>query len=335
MSSSSRKLISVVTPCYNEEMNILECAEKVRRIFESDLPEFRHEHIICDNASTDRTLELVSELATRDRRIKVIANARNFGPFHSLFNGITNAKGDAVVLFLPADLQDPPELIVQFVRLWEQGYEVVYGVRRWREESLVMRSIRRVYYRLVAESANIVIPEGAGEFQLVDRKVIEALKCFDDYYPYVRGMVAYCGFRSVGVDYTWRARKRGVTKNNLFRLVDQALNGLISFTNLPMRLFMAAGLVVASLSILYGLASLVLNLIYYRRIAPPGIPTLIVAIFFFSGIQLFSFGVLGEYIVAIHFQVRKRPMVVERFRLNFDHSAEPPTPDMAESGLAT
>src|SRR4051794_36328143 len=178
MAPETKTLLSIVTPCYNEELNVVECYETIRRILETELPDCDYEHIFCDNASTDRTLDLLRDLAARDRRVRVIANARNFGPFHSLFNGIVNTRGDAVVLFLPADLQDPPELIPQFVGLWRQGYEVVYGVRRWREEGLVMRSIRRAYYRLVAETANIVVPQGAGEFQLVDRKVIDALRQF-------------------------------------------------------------------------------------------------------------------------------------------------------------
>jgi glycosyltransferase involved in cell wall biosynthesis len=316
-----RALISIVTPCFNEELNVVECYEAVRRIFEAELPAYDHEHIFCDNASTDRTLDLLRGLAARDRRVKVIANARNFGPFHSNFNGILSTRGDAVLLLLAADLQDPPELIPQFVRLWEQGYEVVYGVRRWREEGRIMRTIRRAYYRLVAETANIEVHQGAGEFQLTDRKVVDALHRFDDYYPYIRGMVAYCGFRAVGVDYTWKARKRGVTKNNLIRLIDQGLNGLISFTNVPMRLCMAVGLFIATLSFSWGLISFIFNLLYYRKLAPPGIPTLIVALFVFSGIQLFTFGVMGEYLAAIHAQVRKRPLVVERERINFDEPA--------------
>ena len=318
MTVDAEKLLSIVTPCYNEEPNVDECYETVKRIVETELPGYRYEHIFCDNASTDRTLELLKALAGRDTRVKVIANARNFGPFHSLFNGIIAARGDVVLLFLAADLQDPPELIPQFVKLWEQGYEVVYGVRKWREEGFVMRATRRAYYKLVADTANIVVPQGAGEFQLADRKVVEALRKFDDYYPYVRGMVAYCGFKTIGVDYTWRARKRGFTKNNLVRLIDQALNGLISFTNVPMRLCMAFGLSVAAASFMYGLFALVANLISQRRLAEPGIPTLIVALFFFSGLQLFFFGVIGEYVSAIHAQVRKRPLVVERERLNFE-----------------
>jgi glycosyltransferase involved in cell wall biosynthesis len=297
----TRKLLSIITPCYNEELNVVECRETTRRIVETELPEYDHEHIFCDNASTDRTLDLLRELAAADPRVRVIAS-----------------RGDAVLLCLAADLQDPPELIPQFVRLWEQGHEVVYGVRRWREESFILRNVRKLYYRLVHETSNIAMHQGAGEFQVVDRKVVAALRQFDDYYPYVRGMVAYCGFRSVGVDYTWKSRKRGISKNNFVRLVDQALNGLISFTNVPMRLCMGAGLAIATASFVFGLFSLVVNLVYFRQLAPPGIPTLIVAVFFFSGIQLFAFGVLGEYISAIHAQVRKRPVVVERERINFE-----------------
>jgi glycosyltransferase involved in cell wall biosynthesis len=323
MEPTHRKLISVVTPVYNEEMNAQECYETVRGIFERELPEYDHEHIFCDNASTDNTVAILRKLAAEDRRVKVILNARNFGPLRSNFNGVLAASGDAVVVFLPADLQDPPELIPQFVRLWEQGHEIVYGIRGKREEGLLMRSIRRLYYRMVTYAADIRIPPDVGEFQLVDRMVIAALRQHDDYYPYLRGMIAGCGFRSQGVSYTWRARKRGLSKGRLYLLIDQALNGLISFTNLPMRLSMLVGLLLSVLSIGYAVFSVIVNLIYYQKLAPPGIATLIVAIFFFSGVQLFFLGVIGEYVSAIHFQVRKRPLVIERERINFECPAAP------------
>ena len=195
----NRELISVVTPCYNEEANVAECYEAVKAVFDRQLPGYDHEHVFCDNASTDRTVEILKELAAKDRRVKIIVNSRNFGPFRSLFNGLMSTSGDAVVVFLPADLQDPPEVIVEFIRKREQGYEVVFGIRKQREEGWIMRSVRRVYYRLVSRMANIQIPVDVGEFQLVDRKVVEALRQCDDYYPYVRGMIAGCGFRSAGV----------------------------------------------------------------------------------------------------------------------------------------
>lgn len=318
--ASPRKLISVVTPCYNEEANVEICAATVRHIFETELPGYDYEHIFCDNASRDRTEELMRGLAANDSRIKIILNARNFGPFRSLFNGVMAASGDAVVLFLPADLQDPPEMIPSMVAQWEAGHQVVYGIRANREEGAVMRFIRRRYYRLVKRWAEVDIPVDVGEFQLVDKIVIKALHRFEDYYPYLRGMVASCGFKATGVAYKWKARKRGLSKNRLYHLVDQGLNGLVSFTNVPLRLCLSVGVTLAAVSLLYGFASLGVMLYDFFahgiRLAQPGIPTLIAAIFFFSGVQLFFIGVLGEYIGAIHGQVRKRPLVVEKERIN-------------------
>jgi polyisoprenyl-phosphate glycosyltransferase len=315
---TAKKLISIVTPCYNEEENAAECYNVIKSIFEKDLPNYDYEHIFCDNASSDRTLEILKDLARRDRRVKIIVNSRNFGPFHSNFNGLMSTRGDAVVVFLAADLQDPPELIPELVRLWESGYEVVYGIRKTRQENRLLQSIRSAYYQMVYNLSSIKLLPHVGEYQLVDRVVVEALRHFEDYYPYIRGMIAYCGFRSTGVEYTWKARKRGFSKNSLLNLVDQGLNGLVSFTKIPLRICMGTGLVIAILSFIFALVSFVINLIYFRQFAPPGIPTLIVAVFFFSGLQLFFFGVLGEYIAAIHFQVRKRPVVLERERINFD-----------------
>jgi hypothetical protein len=184
-----------------------------------------------------------------------------------------------------------------------------------------MRSIRRTYYCLISRLADIDLPMNVGEFQLVDRCVVEALRGFDDYYPYVRGMIASCGFKAASVEYTWKARARGFSKNRLYHLIDQGLNGLISFTNVPLRLAMFFGFSVATLSVVYGLVTFVINLIYFRQLAPSGVATLIVALFFFSGLQLFFFGILGEYVGAIHSQVRRRPLVIERERINFTRDA--------------
>jgi glycosyltransferase involved in cell wall biosynthesis len=317
-----KKLISIVTPCYNEEDNVKECYETVKTLFAAKLPAYAYEHIFCDNASTDSTLALLKEIAGGDRNVRIIANARNFGPFRSLFNGVLNARGDAIVVFLPADLQDPPEVITDFVAKWQEGYDVVYGIREKREEHLIMVLLRKLYYRMITRFAEIYIPPDVGEFQLIDRKVLDALKKFEDYYPYVRGMIASCGFSSTGIEYTWKARKRGFSKNNLYRLIDQGLNGLISFTNVPLRLCMLFGFFLAGASIAYALLQLIITLVYYS-LAPPGIPTLIIALFFFSGVQLFFIGLLGEYIGAIHAQVRKRPLVIEKERINFDDGPEP------------
>ena len=313
-----RDKISVVTPCFNEELNVADCYQAVREVFEKELPDCDYEHVFCDNASSDGTVLRLRELAASDPRVKVIVNARNFGPFRSTFNALLATSGDAVVVLLAADLQDPPEMIVEFVRKWREGFEIVYGVRSHREEGLLLRSIRKIYYRMISRFADIDIPNDVGEFQLVDRRVVAVLRQCDDHYPYIRGMIANCGLRAVGVPYTWKARTKGRSNNRLHHLVDQGLNGLISFTKLPMRACMLAGFLLSFLSIAYAGFTLIVNLVYYRELAPPGIATLITALFFFSGVQLLFLGILGEYISAIHFQVRKRPLVIERERINFE-----------------
>lgn len=312
-----KKLISIITPVYNEEENVLDCYSAVKELFTRDLAEYDYEHIFSDNGSSDNTLKILRTLAGENPRVKVIANARNFGPFRSMFNAVLSASGDAVLVFLPADLQDPPELIVDFVRYWEQGYQVVYGIRKTREENRMVTFLRKFYYRLVNRFADFYVPPDVGEFQLVDKVVIEALKECDDYYPYIRGMIASFGFKSMGLEYYMKARAKGFSKNKVYHLFDQALNGIISTSNVPLRLCLLAGLAISILSIVYSFINLGINLVYYRKLVPPGIATLIVALFFFSGVQLFFIGLLGEYMGAIHFQVRKRPMVIEKERINF------------------
>jgi polyisoprenyl-phosphate glycosyltransferase len=316
MTSQTRKCISIVTPCYNEELNVMDCYQVIKDLFATHFPQHDYEHIFCDNASQDRTPAMLANLAARDPRVKVILNAGNFGPFRSMFNGLMASSGDAVVVMV-ADLQDPPELIVDFIKKWELGYDIVYGIRQQREEGSLLRMVRHVYYRTVSRLASIHVPPDVSEFQLIDRKVVDALREFDDYYPYIRGMIAYCGFRSTGIPHVWRARKKGFSKNRLYHLVDQGLNGLISLSNLPMRACMLLGCTVAAMSMVYAVIAMAIAAFYFRQIAAPGIPTLIVALFFFSGVILFFLGVMGEYISAIHSQVRRRPSVVERARFNF------------------
>jgi hypothetical protein len=228
-----------------------------------------------------------------------------------------------VLVFLPADLQDPPEMIAEFVRLWETGIEVVAGARANRQESLALRACRGIFYRIVNALSDIDIPVNVGEFQLIDRKVWQAVIEHDDHYPYIRGIIASVGFRRVIVPYTWVARKRGLSKNNLPRLIDQALNGIFSFTTVPLRFCSFVGFSLSTLCVLYAALAAVLHFIA-PNLAPHGITTLIVAIFFLSGVQMAFIGILGEYVTSIHAQVRKRPLVVELERINMEQAdAEP------------
>lgn len=249
--------------------------------------------------------------------MKVIFNSRNFGAEASMFNALKRAGGDAVLVMLAADLQDPPELLPEFIRHWSEGYKVVFAVRRRRSENKAVTAVRKLFYAWVSRLASINIPENVGEFQLIDRVVADALRNFEERQPYLRGMIASCGFSSIGIDYDMQKRHRGRSKSTLFALVDQGLNGLISFSTVPLRMCMLLGFVIAAFSMAFALVSLVLSAIYFRELAPPGIPALIVAMFFFAGVQLFFLGVLGEYISAIHAQVRGRPLVIEEETLNF------------------
>lgn len=311
------KTISVVTPCFNEAENVEACRDAVAALFAPGAPleGYGREHIFADNDSSDGTQDILRALAAADPAMKIILNARNYGPFRSNFNALRAATGDAVVVFLPADLQDPAEMIPEFVALWETGVEVVAGARINRQESLALRTCRSIFYRTVRSLSDIDIPVNVGEFQLLDRKVWEAVVSHDDHYPYIRGIIASVGFRRVIVPYTWVARRSGISKNNLPRLMDQALNGIFSFTNVPMRLCTFAGIAMAALCLLYATASLGLYFLW-PGLAPRGMTTLIVALFFLSGIQLAFLGILGEYVTSIHAQVRKRPLVVERERIN-------------------
>lgn len=297
------KTISISSPCFNEEENVEECYRVVKELFDGPLDGYKREHIFADNASSDRTVEILKSLAAKDPAVKIIVNTRNFGVFRSSFNGLKYATGDAVLIMLPVDLQDPPELLPEFVSLWEQGYEVIAGARSDREEGFFMRLARKLFYRIVNRLSEFEISPDVGEFQLLDRKAVDALLDHNDQYPYIRGIIASLGFRRIIVPYTWKKRERGVSKHNFFMLLDQALNGIFSFTRAPLRVCTLAGLIIAVASIAFSIFSVILYL-FTPDAAPRGVTTIIVSLFFLSGIQLLFIGVLGEYVTSIHSQVR-------------------------------
>jgi glycosyltransferase involved in cell wall biosynthesis len=317
--------ISIISPCFNEEENVEACHAAVLALFAPGGPLERHEreHIFSDNCSSDGTVAILRRLAAADPAVKVILNARNFGPFRSNFNGLRYATGDGILVFLPVDLQDPPELIPEMVKHWESGIEVVAGARANREETFALRLCRGIFYRIVNTISDFDIPEQVGEFQFIDRKVWEVVVAHQDQYPYIRGIIASAGFRRLILPYTWRARRRGISKNNAVRLIDQAMNGIFAFSSAPMRIASFFGFAIATVALLYALAMLVLVL-FAGNSGPAGSATIIVSLFFFSGVQLMFIGMMGEYITAIHRQVRGGPMVVERERLNLPD--KPPVP---------
>ncbi|MEK2645220.1 glycosyltransferase family 2 protein [Bdellovibrio sp. BCCA] len=314
---SNRKLVSVVTPCFNEQENVQDCYEAIKSLFETKLKDYDYEHIFCDNASGDKTVEELEKIAAQDSRVKVIVNANNFGFLRSMFNGVISSRGDAVIPMMPADLQDPPELIPTFIEYWEKGYKVVYGQRDKRDESFLIESARKLYYKFVNRFSKAKIPLDAGEFQLIDRKVVEALKLFDDYEPYLRGLIAQCGFKSIGVKYFMKAREKGEAKGRLGLLFDLALNGIVSSTTVPIRVGLIFGFLMSLLSLGYAAFLVILFFVNGRSHVNPGMASLMIGLFLLSGIQLFFIALVGEYVASIHNQVRKGPLVVEDRRINF------------------
>jgi len=305
----------VVIGTYNEEENVQELYERIVKVFEG-LGRYRWELIFADNASRDGTLAVLKEIASVDRRVKIIVNRRNFGHIRSPFHALLQARGDAVIS-MPADLQDPPELIADFVGKWEAGVPVVLGVKRSSRDSALMFLVRSSYYGLIRRLSDVEeIPHATG-FGLYDRTFVDLLRDLDDPYPYTRGLVSELGFAYAVVPYDQLARKHGLTKNNFYSLYDMAMVGITSHSKIPLRLATILGFGLSALSLLVALGYLAYKLIFWDRFAV-GIAPLVIGFFLSFSVQLFFLGLLGEYIAVIHTRVMRRPLVIERERVNFD-----------------
>lgn len=311
-----KKLISVMTPCYKEEDNIEDLYSQVKTIFENQLSGYDYEHVFIDNCSKDRTVDILKMLARKDPKVKIIVNARNFGFVRSSYYGLIQPDGDAVI-FLMADLQDPPSLIIDFVTKWEEGHKVVQGVRKNSRESFVLFKVKKLYYYVLSRISDVELTRDTTGFGLYDKCVIQSLRKIDDPYPYFKGLISELGFEIAEVEYVSAARKRGVSSANFFMLYDFALLGITSHSRVPIRVATMAGFVMAILSLFVAIAYLVAKLIN-PNFLPIGIASLHITLFFFSSVQLFFIGLIGEYIGLIHLRSLKRPLVVERERVNFD-----------------
>lgn len=305
-----------MTPCYNEEDNIEDLYSQVKTIFENQLSGYDYEHVFIDNCSKDRTVDILKMLARKDPKVKIIVNARNFGFVRSSYYGLIQPDGDAVI-FLMADLQDPPSLIVDFVTKWEEGYKVVQGVRKNSRESFVLFKVKKLYYYVLSRISDVELTRDSTGFGLYDKCVIQSLRKIDDPYPYFKGLISELGFEIAEVEYVSAARKRGVSSANFFMLYDFALLGITSHSRVPIRVATMVGFVMAILSLFVAIAYLVAKLIN-PNFLPIGIASLHITLFFFSSVQLFFIGLIGEYIGLIHLRSLKRPLVVERERVNFD-----------------
>jgi glycosyltransferase involved in cell wall biosynthesis len=311
----TKKLITIMTPCYNEESNVREVHRRVTAMA-AELPEYRFEHLFADNASKDATVAVLREMAAEDPSVKVIVNARNFGVDRSGMNAFLQADGDAIGT-LVADLQDPPELFVEMIREWEKGAPIVAAIKNSSDESGLMYRIRTAYYRLVSRLTSVEVLEHFTGFGLYDRSVVEHIRNnFRDPYPYFRGMIAELGLPIAKVFYNQKLRKSAITSNNFYTLYDLAMLGITNLSKVPLRLVIFGGFVSAAISFVLGLIYLAYKLIFWNSFSV-GVAPLVLGLFFLGSIQLIALGIIGEYVGSIHTFVQNRPRVTEKERINF------------------
>ncbi|MFI5022515.1 MAG: glycosyltransferase family 2 protein [Alphaproteobacteria bacterium] len=312
-------LLSIIVPVYNEEGNVEPLYDAVNRALQPIADNHSWEFVFTDNCSTDRTFECLERLAARDPRVRAYRFTRNFGFQRSILTGYRLARGDAAVQ-IDCDLQDPPELIRDFVKLWKEGYKIVYGVRRSRPEPFYLRATRRVFYRLIAWLSSDELPPDAGDFRLIDRCVLDLLHAYNDENPYLRGYIASLGYRQIGVSYDRAPRQRGKSAFGFGSLVNLALDGIVGHSILPLRLASVVG-VSLSLLALFAMAVYLVLWFAHDKAWPPGFATLAFLILTSLAVNAIFLGIIGEYLARIYRQVKPRPLtVVERFI----DCAEPP-----------
>jgi glycosyltransferase involved in cell wall biosynthesis len=316
---SDIRTVTILTPCFNEAENVRTLYERVRAVFQP-LSEYKYEHLFIDNASTDDTVAILRDIASRDRNVKVIVNTRNFGHVRSPYHALLQCRGDAVI-GMAADLQDPPEMIPAFLEKWREGYKVVLGVKATSDESSAMFAIRKIGYRVIDALSEVEQIRNNTGFGLFDQAFVAVLRRLPDPYPYFRGIVAELGFKYATIPYNQPKRVRGVTKNNLYRLYDLGIQGIVNHSKIPLRLATIVGFFSSVASLAAAFVYFVMKMLFWYRL-PIGVAPVIIGLFCVASVQLFFLGVLGEYVGSIYTQVRNRPLVIEQERINFDDDVE-------------
>ena len=305
--------LSVIVPLYNEEESLGKLFEWVDSVMTAH--QFDYEIIFIDNASQDGSQKVLRDLAIKDHRVKVIMNTRNFGHIRSGYHALFQASGDAII-GMASDLEDPPELITEFLRKWEQGYKIVLAVKKASHESRVMFKLRQLYYFLLKKASEAPLISNATGFGLYDRRVIDLIKDMQDPYPYFRGMLAELGFELATVDFVKPVRRHGKSSNNIFILYDNAILGFVSHSKLPLRMATLTGFVAALLSLTSAVFYFFYKMLYWDSFTL-GIAPLVIGFFLISSLELIFIGMLGEYVGFIHHKMLNRPIVVEKERINF------------------
>lgn len=310
------KKISIVIPCYNEEENIVQISEAVIQELNKNLSNYEYEIIIVDNYSKDNTRHLIVGLCEKNKRIKAIFNAKNFGQFNSPYHGLLQTTGDCAILIC-ADFQDPINMITEFVKEWENGYKIVIGIKNKSRENKIMYFLRSCYYKIIRKMSNTEIIEHFTGFGLYDKCFIKTLSELNDPTPFLRGIVAELASNRKDIMYEQQKRRAGKTKNNFYSLYDAAMLSFTSYTKVGLRLATFTGVFISIISFIVGIVYLILKLMYWD-IFPAGSAPILIGIFFLGALQIFFIGFLGEYILAINSRIMKRPLVVEEKRINFE-----------------
>ena len=318
--NTTKKTISIMVPCFNEEDNVVPISEAIIHTLEQDLPQYDYELLFIDNCSTDRTQELLRGLCAQNPRIRAIFNAKNFGQFNSPYYGICQTTGDCTIPIC-CDFQDPVEMIPKFVAEWEEGYKIVCGIKPSSRENRFVYFLRSCYYRLIKRMSQVEQIEHFTGFGLYDKSFVDVMRSLDDPTPFLRGVVAELGFKRKDIEYTQARRKSGKSKNNWYSLYDAAMLSITSYTKAGLRLATFSGFILSALSILAAIVYLILKLIYWNRF-PAGTVPILLAVLIFGSIQLFFIGLLGEYVLTLNTRSMKRPLVVEEERINFPPNEE-------------
>jgi glycosyltransferase involved in cell wall biosynthesis len=313
--NSSKKLISIVTSCYNEEGNIVELHDRLTKVMES-LPNYSYEIICIDNHSTDGTSEEIKKLCVLDPKFKAIFNVRNFGPIRSPWHAFFQSRGDIIVV-LCSDLEDPPELIPEMVKKWEEGYKLAMAVRISTEEKGLFPILRKLYYWLLNSVSDTKQLSGMTGFGLYDREVMLEFRKLNEPYPYTRGLISEFGWEVAEIPFHKPVRKRGITKNNFMSYLDMALLAMVNHTRIPIRLATLLGMAMSFFSFIVAFFYLIRKLIFWDEFQA-GIAPALIGIFFLIGLIFIFFGIIGEYIGFITIHILNRPLVIEECRFNFD-----------------
>lgn len=313
--ANKKPLLSIVTPCFNEEANVDELYRRVKASVAA-VDKYDFEFIFIDNHSEDRTVEKIKALAAIDPAVKLIVNTRNFGHIRSPYYAILQSRGLATI-YLASDLQDPPEMIPEFISHWEDGYKLVMAIKPNSEGPALVHYMRKSYYRLLDGISDISVVNDSTGFGLYDKEVLNQLRQLNEPYPFLRGLICELGYEIKTIPFVQPRRLRGITKNNLYSLYDIAMLGIVSHSKLPIRISAFLGFLLGIVSLIVAIVFTVLKLIYWDSF-PLGIAPVVIGLFFLLGIQLMFIGILGEYVASIHTYLQKRPLVVEKERINFD-----------------